>query len=154
METKTWTVRNRDALAAATVWVPFIVFVVSCVRWVPALPAVMKLRNDIDQANAAVLPTWLIAVGVAVVLVGVGVGALSLVPERPGEGRSRRLPLFWCGAVAGFVCAIWLFQMAPGTGTPGDASPNNALAGFAAIGAALYGFVPMLVASRSARTSR
>ncbi len=147
--TKVRAVRLRDALAAATVWLPFLVFVATWVSWSDRLPADLRLRNNIYPESAAVLPTWLIVVGIAVVLVGVGIGAISVVPGGPNDSQSRRVPLFWAGAVAGFVCAIWLFQVGGAIDPPADPNRANALAGFAAIGAALYGLIPLFIANRS-----
>ncbi|WP_166880695.1 hypothetical protein [Salinibacterium sp. ZJ450] len=145
MATRTWTVRTRDALAAATVWLPFLTFLMTWVLWADDLPTTVTLRNDLNSENAAALPVWLIAIGLGVVLLGAGIGASSVVPEGPNDSSSRRTPLFWAGAVAGFTCAIWIFQSWAAMYPPADPSRFNALAGFATIGAALYGLLPFSI---------
>jgi hypothetical protein len=100
----------------------------------------------LNSENAAALPIWLIAIGIGAVLLGVSIGASSVVPEGPNDSSSRRIPLFWAGAVAGFACAIWIFQSSVAMYPPADPSRFNALAGFATIGAALYGLLPFFIA--------
>jgi hypothetical protein len=146
MATRTWTVGTRDALAVATVWLPFLTFLVTWSFWADDLPAVVKFRNDLNSENAAALPMWLIAIGIGVVLLGVGIGASSVVLAGPNDSSSRRNPLFWAGAVAGFTCALWIFQSWVAMYPPADYSRFNALAGFATIGAALYGLLPFFIA--------
>ncbi|GAB3137421.1 hypothetical protein GCM10027057_16250 [Marisediminicola antarctica] len=99
-----------------------VIVVVTMLSWRDELPSGIVLRNDVGLAPT--VPTWLMFVGLVAVLLGVGIGALSLVPEGPNDARSRRVPLFWCGAVAG--CAATIF-------------------------AGLYGLVPFFVASRPLR---
>jgi ABC-type Fe3+-siderophore transport system permease subunit len=82
------------------------------------------------------------------VLVGGGIGAISVVLGNPNAAQSGRVPLFWAGAVAGFVCALWLFQIGGAIDPPADPNRANALAGFAAIGAFLYGLIPFFIARR------
>jgi hypothetical protein len=147
MATHTLTVRTRDALAAAAVWLPFLTFLVTWVLWADDLPAVVKLRNDLNSDNAAALPMWLIAIGIGMVLLGVGIGASGAVRGGPNASSSRRIPLFWSGAVAGFACAIWIFQSWVAMYPPADPSRFNALAGFATVGAALYGLLPFFIAN-------
>jgi hypothetical protein len=151
MASRTWTLRWRDVVAAATVWVPFVVFTITATLWAGVAAATVELRNDFGTAAPA-LPVWVIALVVAIVLVGVSVGAISVVPEGPNDASTRRVPLFWAGAVAGFVCAIWLFQSWVVLNPPVDGSRFNALAGFATIGAALYGLLPFFIANRPSRT--
>lgn len=152
MVTKSRTVHVRDVLAAGTVCVPFLVLMATWVLWANRLPANVTLRNDLSSLNAAVLPMWLIAVGLGIVLLGVSVAAVTLVPEGPNDAQSRRVPLFWCGAVAGAACTIWISQswvaMSPGLSNP---SRFNAIAGFATIASGLYGLLPLFIARRPSR---
>lgn len=150
MASRSWTLRWRDVAAAATVWVPFVVFATATALRTEVVTATVELRNDVGT-TAPSLPAWVIALVVAIVLVGVGVGAISVVPEGPNDASTRRVPLFWAGAVAGFVCAIWLFQSWVVLNPPEDGSRFNALAGFATIGAALYGLLPFFIANRPSR---
>lgn len=144
-------VRARDAIAAASVWLPLVIVIVTGLWWRDELAPDITLRNDVDSNLAPTLPTWLIFGALVAVLIGVGIGAVSVVPEGPNDAQSRRVPLFWCGAVAGVVVAVWVFQSWVAMHPPADPSRTNALMGFATIFAALYGLVPFFIAHRPLR---
>lgn len=136
--------RIRTLIAAAAVWVPLLVVGVTWLLWRDDLPAQIALRNDIDPGLAVTLPSWVILSAVVIVLVGLGIAAIGLVPEGANDAHSRRVPLFWCGAVAGCTAAIWVIQSWVAVHQRGD----SALLGFLTIAAALYGLVPLLIAGR------
>ncbi|MFT2815451.1 hypothetical protein [Leifsonia sp. A12D58] len=54
-------------------------------------------------------------------------------------------------AIGRVVAAVWVFQMWVEGSPPDDPSRANALLGFAAIGAGLYGLVPFFIAHRPER---
>ena len=62
-------IRTRDAIAAATVWVPFLVFIATLIAWADRLPPAVSLRNDLSDSTP-MFPTWAVIVGVGIVLVG------------------------------------------------------------------------------------
>ncbi|KRC62458.1 hypothetical protein ASE14_01060 [Agromyces sp. Root81] len=140
-------IRTRDAIAAATVCIPFLVFIATWIAWADRLPPAVSLRNDISDSSP-MFPTWVVIVGVAIVLAGAGIGAIFAAAGGVGDTQSPRVPLFWAGAVAGFVCAIWIFQILFAINPPMNPGSASAVAGFTTIGAAAYGLIPFLIASK------
>ncbi|MFC5928455.1 hypothetical protein D6T64_20780 [Cryobacterium melibiosiphilum] len=99
--------RPRDYLALATLWLPFLVVLISAVLWWPELPEALPRQWNADGI-ASTSPTEVMLGVLGGLTLVAALGAALALPA--GAAPNRRTIYLAAGFIAGLAGAIWLLS--------------------------------------------